>query len=199
MSGDEAIVLFSGGKDSSLTAHLLQTAGFDVTCTTVSFGINDAWREAEHAAATLGFAHRHIELDRKLLDQACERIVADGRPREGLRLLHLAVVEALAPDTAIIADGTRRDDITPKLTPAEMRSLEDRHGTEYWAPLIGMGHRTVRRLADRLFQYEEGTSLLNGDYEREVRARLTELGHDPSTLFPVHVQSKIIGWRSNNG
>jgi predicted subunit of tRNA(5-methylaminomethyl-2-thiouridylate) methyltransferase len=200
MSGDEAVVLYSGGKDSSLAAHLLGRAGFEVTLATVSFGVTDAWRNAEGAAAALGLPHRRVALDRGLLDEACERIAADRRPREGILMLHRAAVEAAAGEAAVVADGTRRDDVTPRLTPAEMRSLEDRRGVEYCAPLLGLGYRTIRRLASRLFVYEEGPAVPSGDYEREVRARLAELGHDTAPLFPPdHAQSRVIGWRNGNG
>ncbi|NOZ76596.1 MAG: hypothetical protein GXO65_02760 [Euryarchaeota archaeon] len=193
-----AALLYSGGKDSSLAAVLLSRLGFELTLCTVSFGVNGAWETARDAAAALGFDHERLVLGREVLEEACRLIVRDGFPRDGINLVHRAALEEVAARYPAVADGTRRDDRAPRLGFAEIRSLEDRHGTEYIAPLAGIGHRTLNRLAGEMFILEEGESrrMAKGDYEAEIWAFMEERGLEPGKFFPrSHIQSRVLGYR----
>jgi hypothetical protein len=212
--GDDAgtldtAVLFSGGRDSALAALLL-SPHVRVTLLTCSAGVTEDWRHAREAAACLRadadaldwqFApeFRRVELDRAVLADAAERVRADGYPREGVQRVHEHAVERVATlEFDAVADGTRRDDRTPRLDRSTAQSVEDRHGVDYLAPLAGFGHGAVRAMAGEWLRVERGPSETVGraDYESELRALIRARGGDVDELFPAHEQSRVTGVRA---
>jgi hypothetical protein len=188
----EVAVLYSGGKDSSLAALILDKLGYDVQLVNANFGILDSWRFAEEAARALGFEFKVIKVDRRIAEEAKEIIVRDGFPNNGLNYVHKKVVEEVAKHYKAIADGTRRDDRVPWLEVSDIRRIEDKYGVEYIAPLRGIGYKTLRSLAERYFKFEIGDSKLKGDYECELRALIRRDGKKEEDFFPAHIQSKVI-------
>ncbi|KGK98742.1 tRNA(5-methylaminomethyl-2-thiouridylate) methyltransferase [Methanococcoides methylutens] len=193
----KAQVLFSGGKDSSLSAILLDPF-FDVELVTCSFSILPVGEVAKVAADELGYSHRVLELDRCILESALEIIIDDGYPRNAINYIHKAVIETLAKEdeVSLIADGVRRDDRVPKLTDSEVRSIEDRFSVSYICPLHGYGRSAVNLLVSRYLVIEEGQSdsIAKADYETELRELIRQQYGDEKVLeiFPEHVQSRVI-------
>jgi len=192
----ECGLLFSAGKDSSLSALLLERF-YDVTLVTAHFGITDDWKHARNAAEALGFPFETIELDEEVALDATERMREDGFPRAGIQAVHEAALEAVAAEYDVVADGTRRDDRVPTVSRAIAQSLEDRHGVDYVAPLSGFGRGAIDRLVDRHLAVESGPSerIPKGDYETELRARIeAEWGSETvETVFPEHEQTRVVG------
>lgn len=60
-------VLFSGGKDSSLSAVILKKLGYNPHLITINFGVIPSYKLAEETAKILGFKHKVITLDRKIV------------------------------------------------------------------------------------------------------------------------------------
>ena len=58
----KAAVLYSGGKDSSLMAVILDKLGYDVELVTINFGKFDSSIPARKSAESLGFKHKVIKL-----------------------------------------------------------------------------------------------------------------------------------------
>lgn len=194
---EEVALLYSGGKDSSLAAHILRKLGFKVKLCTVTFGLLDNWKHAQEAARCLGLSHEVIKMEPGVLEEVCEKILKDGYPKNGLNNLHLKALRRAAQNNRIVADGTRRDDRAPNLSVKDIRSLEDSYGVEYIAPLRGIGYKRINTISRELFMIEEGESMDFGksDYESEVREFLRKDGHGGGKLFPYHKQSRIIGMR----
>jgi len=195
----EVGVLYSGGKDSTLAALLLDGL-CDVTLLCCTFGVTDDHEHAREAAAAVDLPARRVDLERAVAREAVEQIDADGFPRNGIQRVHehaLAVAAGLGYDA--IADGTRRGDRVPTVDRPLAQRIEDRHGTEHLAPLAGIGRATVDALAAAHLVVETGpsASLPKGDYEAELRALLAaEHGPERVTeLFPEHTQSRVVGRR----
>ncbi|MEF8807046.1 DUF7411 family protein [Natronomonas sp.] len=192
----ECGLLFSGGKDSSLAALLLD-GFYDVTLVTAHFGVTDDWEHAREAADALGFPFEEIEMDGEVADEAAEQMREDGYPRRGIQQVHEAALEAVAAEYEVVADGTRRDDRVPTVSRAVAQSLEDRHGIDYVAPLSGFGRGAVDRLVDAHLVVESGPSeeVPKGDYETELRERMRQRwGSDVVTnVFPNHEQTRVVG------
>ena len=191
-------VLFSGGKDSSLSAILLEPF-FEIELVTCTFGVLPVGEVAGKAAETLGFVHRVLELDRQVLEEAYGLLIRDGFPRSAINHIHHAAVETLAceKDVLAVVDGVRRDDRVPVLTMGQSRSIEDRLDVKYMCPLKGYGRSAVDFLVSRYLIIEEGQSseVIKADYETELR-ELVFQRHDESMvgkLFPSHIQSYVIG------
>ena len=127
----KAAVLYSGGKDSSFMAVMLKRLGLDVELCTANFGAYDSYIPAEKSAKSLGFKHNVLKMDKEILNTTCDMIMKDGFPNDGIKFIHESVVEEIAEKYDIIADGTRRDDRTPKLNVNQIRSLEDRKDVQY--------------------------------------------------------------------
>ncbi|WP_101294195.1 DUF7411 family protein [Halegenticoccus soli] len=197
----ELALLYSGGKDSSLAALLLDSF-YDVTLVTAHFGVTDDWRHAERAAEALGYPFEAVELDRAVAEEAVDRIRADGYPRHGIQRVHEHALETVAGlDVAAVADGTRRDDRVPTVSRAQAQSLEDRHDVDYLAPLSGFGRRAVDRLVESQLAVESGPSeeIPKSDYEGELRRLLAErYGSDAIVeVFPAHEQTYVRGTKTD--
>ena len=192
----ECGLLFSAGKDSSLSALLLEEF-YDVTLVTAHFGVTGDWKHARDAAEALGFDFVDIELDEAVADEAAERMYDDGFPRAGIQQVHESALEAVAAEYDVIADGTRRDDRVPTISRAVAQSLEDRHGVDYVAPLSGFGRGAIDRLVERRLTVESGPSetIQKGDYETELRERIRARWDDEavSEIFPDHEQTRVTG------
>jgi predicted subunit of tRNA(5-methylaminomethyl-2-thiouridylate) methyltransferase len=188
----KAGVLFSGGKDSALTALLLSPFA-KIELVTMSFGIvpNDAATSA-HA---LGFPHTTVSLEEELAVTAVDVMIKDEYPNRGLNEVHKAALECAAQRYPIVADGTRRDDKAPLLTLQEARSFEDRFRVDYIRPLLGYGRRVIDVLAATHLEVIYG-ECISFDYEVELR-RLMETSYGQQAInriFPSrHLQSKVIG------
>jgi len=193
-------LLYSGGKDSTLAALLLDDF-YDVTLVTASFGITDAWEHARETADRTGFAFETVELDADVADEAVETMVADGYPRNGIQRVHLHALEAVADlGFDAVADGTRRDDRVPSVSRAQAQSLEDRHGVDYIVPLAGFGRGAVDAIVEETLDVRTGPSdqIPKADYEDELRALLArEHGEEAvAAVFPDHTQTYVEGFAS---
>ncbi|MCD6559108.1 MAG: hypothetical protein J7K57_04455 [Palaeococcus sp.] len=192
--------LYSGGKDSSLSAYILNRLNYDVRLVTVNFGVLNSWRYAKETAERLGFKHEVVFLEETILEKAMEMCIKDGHPNNAIQFIHEKALEEIAKRENVerISDGTRRDDRVPFLDQRKTRSLEDRFNVQYIRPLLGMGYKTIRELTEKLFVVEvkESEELEKSDYEVELRHLLREKGIDPLTIFPKrHYQSRVLGWK----
>ena len=192
----KAAVLYSGGKDSSFMAVMLKRLGLDVELCTANFGVYDSYVPASKSAASLGFDHKVLNLDIELLEKTCDVIMKDGFPNDGIKFIHENVVERVAEKYDIIADGTRRDDRTPKLTVNQIRSLEDRKDVQY-INLDSFGHKTVKLITSNLFEisHEKSNRDNSSDYEVEIRTLIDERGGNSLDIFPEHYQTRVIGYK----
>jgi predicted subunit of tRNA(5-methylaminomethyl-2-thiouridylate) methyltransferase len=194
----KACVLYSGGKDSSLIAVILEKLGYEVELVTLNFGIFNSFKPAAESASALGLKHRVFKADRTLLENATEIILNDRFPNNGINYIHKGALDLVSQDYDVVADGTRRDDRTPKLKENEINSLEGRRNVEY-ITLRGFGHKTINNLADRLFEVKkEQTNMKNNsDYEIEIRCLIAEIegAKASDNIFPSHIQSRVMGWK----
>ena len=195
----DVAVLYSGGKDSTLAALVLEPfASLTLLCG--SFGITDDYRHAVESAERVGFRACRLDLDPGVAREAVERMVDDGYPRNGIQHVHEHALERAATlEYDAVADGTRRDDRVPTVSRSFARSLEDRHGVAQLAPLAGFGRGAVDALVAETLRIETGPSatLEKGDYEAELRALMAD-EHGPGTVaevFPEHTQSRVLGRR----
>ncbi|MCL9812384.1 DUF7411 family protein [Natranaeroarchaeum aerophilus] len=193
-------LLFSGGKDSTLAALLLDEF-YDLTLVTAHFGVTDDWQHARDTAETLAYSFERVELDESVAHEAVEQMRADGYPRNAIQDVHVHALETVAEmDFDAVADGTRRDDRVPSVSRAQAQSLEDRHGIDYIAPLSGFGRGAVDRLVDATFDVTVGPSeeIPRSDYEAELRALLAdEYGSEAiGDVFPDHEQTYVTDVRS---
>ncbi len=185
-------VLYSGGQDSSLSAVLLEPF-FEVELVTCSFG-SDAWHYAHDAAKAIGFPHRRITLGPEVMDECIGLILKHGYPRYGINYVHLKALETVAQGNKYIADGTRRDDHSPLLTMAEVKSLEMRSGASYIRPLAGFGRHAIDALVREHFEIVEGPAIEKADYETEIRSSIKQMYGQRAVdrLFPhEHAQSRV--------
>lgn len=188
-------VLYSGGKDSTLAALLLEEF-YDVTLVTAQFGISDDWKHARETATSNGFAFERLELDPDVAHEAIAQIREDGFPRNGIQGIHQHALERLAEqEFDAIADGTRRDDRVPTISRAQAQSLEDRHDVDYITPLSGFGRTAVDRLVEARLEVTVGPSeeIDRADYEAELRAVIAEEDGPGAVLelFPDHEQTHV--------
>lgn len=199
----KAYVLYSGGKDSSLMAILLERLGIDIELLTVNFGVYDSFIPAQNSAESLGIKHSVLNLDKKLLKKAVNIILNDGFPNNGISYLHKAVIEEVSDlanknQYSIVADGTRRDDKTPKLNKNEIRSLEDRKNIQY-LNLDSFGYKTIESLVSNIFEitHEESNRDNSSDYEVEIRCMISdEKKGNINDFFPKHYQTRVIGFKN---
>lgn len=202
MKEKKAFVLYSGGKDSSLSAVILENLSYDVKLITATFGISDDYKNAEKAAEALGFKHSIVELSGEVLKHACDIMIRDDFPKNGFNFIHRKVIEEVAAEfgsNSVIADGIRRDDLAPKLDISTIRSIEDKHNVSLISPLSGFSYREVNYLASKLFIFKEGVTenIEKGDYEAEVRKYLKSKRINIRSIFPTkHKQSIVKGWKN---
>ena len=192
----KAAVLYSGGKDSSFMAVMLKRLGLDVELCTANFGVYDSYIPASKSARSLGFNHNVLNLDSEILEKTCDMIMKDGFPNDGIKYIHENVVENVAEKYDIIADGTRRDDRTPKLNVNQIRSLEDRLDVQY-INLDSFGHKSVKLITSGLFEisHEKSNKDNSSDYEVEIRTLIDERGGNSLDIFPEHYQTRVIGYK----
>ena len=192
----KAAVLYSGGKDSSFVAVMLKRLGLEVELVTANFGVYDSYIPAAKSAASLGFNHSVLKMDKDILKKTCERIMEDGFPNDGIKYIHEMTVEELAKHHDIIADGTRRDDRTPKLNVNQIRSLEDRSDVQY-INLDSFGHKSIKLITNNLFEIskEKSNRDNSSDFEVEIRTMIDELGGNSLDIFPEHYQTRVIGYK----
>ncbi|MDR0900404.1 MAG: hypothetical protein LBM26_01985 [Methanobrevibacter sp.] len=198
----KACVLYSGGKDSSLIAILLKRMGFDVELRTANFGVYESYIPASLSAKSLNFPHRAFEINKNILNNAIDIILKDGFPNNGISYLHKEVIEEIAKSNSykVIADGTRRDDKTPKLNKNEIRSLEDRYNIQY-INLDSFGYKTIEFLVSNLFEiiHEKSNKENSSDYEVEIRTLIDkEYNKNSEDLFPEHYQTRVVGLKNKN-
>jgi len=193
----KASVLFSGGKDSSLSALLMEPF-FEIELVTCNFGLLPTGEIAGKTAKELHFPHRVLPLGREILEKAYGMVIHDGFPKNAINYIHEKAVETLASDTEVefIVDGIRRDDRVPVLSPPRIRSIEDRFGVQYICPLKGYSRKAVDILVERHLIIEEGPSetTQKADYETELRELIRQLqgGEKIRELFPAHIQSHVL-------
>jgi len=192
----KAAVLYSGGKDSSFVAVMLKRLGLDVELYTANFGVYDSYVPAGKSAHALGFKHNVLKMDQGILKETCERIMEDGFPNDGIKYIHEKTVEELARNHDIIADGTRRDDRTPKLNINQIKSLEDRLDTQY-INLDSFGHKSVKLITENLFEIskERSNKDNSSDFEVEIRTMIDDMGGNSLDIFPEHYQTRVIGYK----
>lgn len=191
-------LLYSGGKDSSLAALVLDSF-YDVRLVTAHFDVTDDWEHARDAADAIGFPFETIVLDASVADEAIDRMREDGYPRRGIQYVHEQALEQVADlDVDAVADGTRRDDRVPTVSRAQAQSLEDRYDVDYIAPLSGFGRHAVDRLVETTFDVETGPSeeVPKADYEGELRRLLVEEHgiEAVAAVFPDHDQTYVHGF-----
>ena len=192
----KAAVLYSGGKDSSFVAVMLKRLGLDVELYTANFGVYDSYVPAGKSAEALGFKHNVLEMDKSILEKTCEMIMEDGFPNDGIKYIHEKTIETLAENHDIIADGTRRDDRTPKLNINQIKSLEDRKQVQY-INLDSFGHKSVKLITENLFEIskEQSNKDNSSDFEVEIRTLIDEMGGNSLDIFPEHYQTRVIGYK----
>lgn len=192
----KACVLYSGGKDSSLMALILKRLGFDVELCTANFGVYDSYKSAQFSAKSLDFKHKILKMDFEILNKTTDMIIADGFPNDGISFLHKEVLEFAAEKYSIVADGTRRDDKTPKLNINQIKSLEDRKEIQY-LNLDSFGHKTINTLVSSIFEvsHEKSNKDNSSDYEVEIRLLIDEKNGKSEEIFPEHYQTNVIGYK----
>jgi len=199
----ETAVVFSGGQDAALTNILLKKIlPCKIVNYTVTFGINSNWRYAKETAKSLEFDFKLFEIDREIIEKAIDWIEKDGFANDGITFLHKCVIESFLDEIKvdIIADGTRRDDRSPRLELSDMRRIEDKYNVSYVAPLMGISYRILKPICHSLFIIEEGpTDLIKkSDYESEIKDLMKQRGLNPYDYFPKHSQSRVIGYKDRN-
>ncbi len=206
MKQQKAIVLYSGGRDSSFVALLLSSLGYDVRLVTTNAGIvKNSWKTAANSAKILGFEHEVLKIDKYIFEAAAKIAQKDGFLLNAVKHIHSNVLEKAAEkyrkSFGIIADGTRRDDRTPRLTYREMQSLEGRYKISYVAPLLGFGHREINFLSDSLFKYDKifAGAKPTSEYETELRAVLVKnFPKSAKKIFPKsHFHTVVTGLKSS--
>lgn len=192
-------VLYSGGKDSSLMGIILNNLGFDVELVTANFGVYDSFIPASKSAKSINLNHKVLNLDKNILEKAVDIIMEDGFPNEGIKYLHEAVIEEVANHYDLVADGTRRDDKTPKLNKDQIRSLEDRKDIQY-VNLDSFGFKTIKYLVNELFELknEKSNKDTSSDYEVEIRCLIDQKAGNSNDIFPEHYQTNVYGLKKES-
>jgi len=188
-------VLYSGGKDSSLAAIMLGTY-YEVELNTFVFDSARLIPSIEKAAQALGLPLKKRVFREGMLDEMVDLVLTCGYPNDAINQVHQIAVETLSSEYKVVGDGTRFNDRVPMLTRAEVQSLGNRTGCSYVRPLLGFVKTEVDRLAERFLvvQYGETGTIVNGDYESEIRDAIRARGIDPASLFPAHHdQSLVVG------
>jgi predicted subunit of tRNA(5-methylaminomethyl-2-thiouridylate) methyltransferase len=190
-------VLFSGGKDSSLAALLLEPFFDEIELVTFSFGGEDSWTKAADSAFELGHPHRRAVFAEEVRERALEILLSTSYPNDALDYVHAIAVETIAKECEFVADGTRRDDRAPKMNFSAIRSLEDRLHVQYLRPLAGLGQKSIRAMASRYLDFEEMSSerYPASDFEVGLRYALKERYGQAKVdeIFPSnHTHTRVI-------
>jgi len=193
----KVVVLFSGGKDSSLAALLLEPFFEEIELVTFSFEGDQSWLRAADAAEEIGHPHRRMVFPEKVGERALEILLSKGFPNDALDYVHAIALETVAKECEFVADGTRRDDRAPKMEYSAIRSLEDRLHVQYLRPLAGLGQKSIRAMASRYLDFEEMLSQKYpaSDFEVGLRYALQERHGQSrlSSIFPSnHTHSIVI-------
>jgi hypothetical protein len=189
-------VLFSGGKDSSLAALLLEPFFDEIELVTFGFEGDDSWIRAADAALELGHPHRRMVFADEIGEKALEILLSKGFPNDALDYVHAVAVETIAKECEFVADGTRRDDRAPKMDWSAIRSLEDRLNIQYIRPLAGLGGKAIKAMARRYLDFEEELSerYPASDFEVGLRYALKERCGQSRVecIFPTnHTHSRV--------
>jgi len=192
----KVFILFSGGKDSCLTAIMLSKF-FEIELVTANFGILSNWEKAEKVAKKLNFPFRILKLDKKILEDATEQTVRDSFPNNGIKYIHQKTLEEIAKNSKIIADGVRRDDRVPVLSMSEVRSFEDKFKVHYIQPLMGYSRKTINVLVEKFFFFEEyksNSSFIGAEYEFELREIIRKKYGDKEIkkIFPQNHKHSLV-------
>ncbi|HQQ36892.1 MAG TPA: asparagine synthase-related protein [Methanothrix sp.] len=190
-------VLFSGGKDSSLAALLLEPFFDEIELVTFGFQGEESWTRASDAAEEIGHPHQRMIFPEEVEEKALKILLSKGFPNDALDYVHAIAVETVAKECEFVADGTRRDDRAPKMDWSAIRSLEDRLHVQYLRPLAGLGQKSIRAMASRYLDFEEMLSQKYpaSDYEVGLRYALKErYGQEKvDCIFPSnHTHTRII-------
>lgn len=190
------VVLFSGGKDSALASILLEPF-FDVELATFAFDGYKTDKAGKEAAKLLDLPHRTIVFEDGVLEEAIGMLLAAGYPRDGINRLHAQALEVLSQDWEYLADGTKREDRVPMMTPERVRSLEDRKTVHYIRPLAGYGSKAIAALASRHMEFETLPSELfpASDFEVGLRMAVEERWGPQvrARMFPKnHMHTRVI-------
>ena len=190
-------VLFSGGKDSSLAALLLEPFFDEIELVTFGFQGEESWTRASDAAEEIGHPHQRMIFPEEVEEKALKILLSKGFPNDALDYVHAIAVETVAKECEFVADGTRRDDRAPKMDWSAIRSLEDRLHVQYLRPLAGLGQKSIRAMASRYLDFEEMLSQKYpaSDYEVGLRYALKERHGQAKVdeIFPSnHTHTKVI-------
>ena len=190
-------VLFSGGKDSSLAALLLEPFFDEIELVTFGFQGEESWTRASDAAEEIDHPHRRMIFPEEVEEKTLEILLSKGFPNDALDYIHAIAVETVAKECEFVADGTRRDDRAPKMDYSAIRSLEDRLHVQYLRPLAGLGQKSIRAMASRYLDFEEMLSQKYpaSDYEVGLRYALKErYGQEKvDCIFPSnHTHTRVI-------
>jgi predicted subunit of tRNA(5-methylaminomethyl-2-thiouridylate) methyltransferase len=190
-------VLFSGGKDSSLAALLLEPFFDEIELVTFGFQGEESWTRASDAAEEIGHPHQRMIFPEEVEEKALKILLSKGFPNDALDYVHAIAVETVAKECEFVADGTRRDDRAPKMDWSAIRSLEDRLHVQYLRPLAGLGQKSIRAMASRYLDFEELLSQKYpaSDYEVGLRYALKErYGQEKvDCIFPSnHTHTRVI-------
>lgn len=189
----KAGVLFSGGKDSALSALIL-SRDYEVELNSFVFSAGTDTSALESAARVLALPWKRRIFPEGFLEQMADMIIATGFPNTAIHEVHATALYRLSHEYEVVADGTRMDDRVPRLSRDEVRSFQDRTGCSYVRPLLGYGKREIERLALRHFgiAYGETGTFANGDYEHELQQAVRLRGGEVTALFPRDHQQSLI-------
>jgi len=190
-------VLFSGGKDSSLAALLLEPFFDEIELVTFGFQGEESGTRASDAAEEIGHPHQRMIFPEEVEEKALKILLSKGFPNDALDYVHAIAVETVAKECEFVADGTRRDDRAPKMDWSAIRSLEDRLHVQYLRPLAGLGQKSIRAMASRYLDFEEMLSQKYpaSDFEVGLRYALKErYGQEKvDCIFPSnHTHTRVI-------
>ena len=193
----KVVVLFSGGKDSSLAALLLEPFFDEIELVTFGFQGEESGTRASDAAEEIGHPHQRMIFPEEVEEKALKILLSKGFPNDALDYVHAIAVETVAKECEFVADGTRRDDRAPKMDWSAIRSLEDRLHVQYLRPLAGLGQKSIRAMASRYLDFEEMLSQKYpaSDYEVGLRYALKErYGQEKvDCIFPSnHTHTRVI-------
>ena len=189
-------VLYSGGKDSSLSSILLEPF-FEVELVTFGFEEYGTCAPATMAASELGYPHKVIPFEEGVLKSAIEILLKSGYPKYALNYLHSSALKVLATEREFLADGTKREDRAPVMGNSDIRSLEDVFGVKYIRPLAGYGSSAINLLASHYLDFKilPSEEYPASDFEVGLRRSLAaQYGPEKvAEIFPAnHTHSIVI-------